>query len=61
MTFGSFPGVMPFVSQRQAARAGRGLRPAHALAPDIPVLGKGLAVTSWYGLFAPAGHAQADY
>ena len=29
-----------------------------SLAPDIPVLGKGLAVTSWYGLFAPAGTPQ---
>jgi tripartite-type tricarboxylate transporter receptor subunit TctC len=29
-----------------------------SLAPEIPVLGKGLAVTSWYGLFAPAGTPQ---
>lgn len=61
MTFGSFPGVMPFVTSgklRVLGVLGVAADQPTSLAPDIPVLGKGLAVTSWYGLFAPAGTPQ---
>ncbi|QTX20196.1 tripartite tricarboxylate transporter substrate binding protein [Comamonas aquatica] len=58
MTFGSFPGVMPFVTSGKLRVLGVAADKPTSLAPDIPVLGKGLAVTSWYGLFAPAGTPQ---
>lgn len=58
MTFGSFPGVMPFVTSGKLRVLGVAADQPTSLAPDIPVLGKGLAVTSWYGLFAPAGTPQ---
>ena len=58
VTFGSFPGVMPFVSSGKLRVLGVASDKPTALAPEIPVLGKGLAVTSWYGLFAPAGTPQ---
>lgn len=55
MTFGSFPGVMPFVTSGKLRVLGVASDKPTSLAPDIPPLGKDLAVTSWYGLFAPAG------
>ena len=58
MTFGSFPGVMPFVTSGKLRVLGVAADQPTSLAPDIPALGKGLAVTSWYGLFAPAGTPQ---
>ena len=57
MTFGSFPGVMPFVSSGKLRVLGVASDKPTPLAPEIPVL-KDLAVTSWYGLFAPAGTPQ---
>ena len=58
MTFGSFPGVMPFVASGKLRVLGVASDKPTQLAPDIPALGKDLAVTSWYGLFAPAGTPQ---
>lgn len=58
MTFGSFPGVMPFVASGKLRVLGVASDKPTTLAPEIPVLGKDLAVTSWYGLFAPAGTPQ---
>lgn len=58
MTFGSFPGVMPFVASGKLRVLGVASDQPTQLAPDVPVLGKDLAVTSWYGLFAPAGTPQ---
>ena len=55
MTFGSFPGVMPFVSSGKLRVLGVASDKPTSLAPEITPLGKDLAVTSWYGLFAPAG------
>ena len=55
MTFGSFPGVMPFVTSGKLRVLGVASDKPTSLAPDIVPLGKDLAVTSWYGLFAPAG------
>lgn len=57
VTFGSFPGVMPFVSSGKLRVLGVASDKPTPLAPEIPVL-KDLAVTSWYGLFAPAGTSQ---
>ncbi|MEG0446765.1 MAG: tripartite tricarboxylate transporter substrate binding protein [Comamonas sp.] len=58
VTFGSFPGVMPFVSSGKLRVLGVASDKPSTLAPEIPALGKELAVTSWYGLFAPAGTPQ---
>ena len=58
MTFGSFPGVMPFVTSGKLRVLGVASDKPTSLAPEIPPLGKDLAVTSWYGLFAPAGTPQ---
>lgn len=55
MTFGSFPGVMPFVASGKLRVLGVASDKPTTLAPEITPLGKDLAVTSWYGLFAPAG------
>lgn len=57
VTFGSFPGVMPFVNSGKLRVLGVASDKPTPLAPEIPVL-KDLAVTSWYGLFAPAGTPQ---
>ena len=57
VTFGSFPGVMPFVISGKLRVLGVAADKPTPLAPEIPVL-KDLAVTSWYGLFAPAGTPQ---
>ncbi|MEG0001704.1 MAG: tripartite tricarboxylate transporter substrate binding protein [Comamonas sp.] len=58
VTFGSFPGVMPFVTSGKLRVLGVASDKPTPLAPEIPVL-KELAVTSWYGLLAPAGTPQA--
>lgn len=57
VTFGSFPGVMPFVASGKLRVLGVASDKPTPLAPEIPVL-KDLAVTSWYGLLAPAGTPQ---
>ena len=57
VTFGSFPGVMPFVRSGKLRVLGVAAAQPTPLAPEIPAL-PDLAVTSWYGLFAPAGTAQ---
>ncbi|WP_249728915.1 tripartite tricarboxylate transporter substrate binding protein [Acidovorax sp. CCYZU-2555] len=57
VTFGSFPGVMPFVTSGKLRVLGVASDKPTPLAPEIPVL-KDLAVTSWYGLLAPAGTPQ---
>jgi tripartite-type tricarboxylate transporter receptor subunit TctC len=58
MTFGSFPGVMPFVKAGQLRVIGVATEKRTALAPDLPTLAEsipGLHANSWYGMFAPAG------
>jgi tripartite-type tricarboxylate transporter receptor subunit TctC len=58
MTFGSFPGVMPFVKSGQLRVIAAATEQRTALAPDMPTLAEsvpGLHANAWYGLFAPAG------
>jgi tripartite-type tricarboxylate transporter receptor subunit TctC len=58
LTFGSFPGVMPFVKSGQLKVIGIATEKRTALAPDQPTLAEslpGFHANSWYGLFAPAG------
>lgn len=58
MTFGSFPGLMPFVKGGQLRAIGVCTEKRTALAPDLPTLAEtvpGLYANAWYGLFAPAG------
>ncbi|HMN79101.1 MAG TPA: tripartite tricarboxylate transporter substrate binding protein [Burkholderiaceae bacterium] len=58
LTFGSFPGVMPFVKTGQLRVLGVATEKRTRLAPDMPTLNEtvpGLHANSWYGLFAPAG------
>jgi tripartite-type tricarboxylate transporter receptor subunit TctC len=58
ITFGSFPGVMPFVKSGQLKVLGVATERRTRLAPDLPTLNEtlpGLHANSWYGLFAPAG------
>jgi tripartite-type tricarboxylate transporter receptor subunit TctC len=58
MTFGSFPGVMPFVKAGQLRVIGVATEKRTALAPELPTLAEsipGLHANSWYGMFAPAG------
>ncbi len=58
MTFGSFPGLMPFVRSGQLRALGVATAQRTPLAPDLPTLAEtvpSLEVNSWYGLFAPAG------
>lgn len=58
LTFGSFPGVMPFVKTGQLRVLGVATEKRTRLAPDVPTLNEtvpGLHANSWYGLFAPAG------
>jgi tripartite-type tricarboxylate transporter receptor subunit TctC len=58
MTFGSFPGVMPFVKAGQLRVIGVATEKRSALAPELPTLAEsipGLHANSWYGMFAPAG------
>ena len=58
ITFGSFPGVMPFVKSGQLKVLGVATEKRTRLAPELPTLHEslpGLHANSWYGLFAPAG------
>ena len=58
MTFGSFPGLMPFVRTGQLRALGVCTEKRTQLAPDLPTLAEtipGLYANAWYGLFAPAG------
>jgi tripartite-type tricarboxylate transporter receptor subunit TctC len=58
LTFGSFPGVMPFVKSGQLRVIGVATEQRTKLAPDLPTLAEslpGFHANSWYGLFAPSG------
>lgn len=58
MTFGSFPGLMPFVRSGQLRVIGVCTEKRTQLAPELPTLAEtipGLYANAWYGLFAPAG------
>ena len=57
MTFGSFPGLMPFVRTGQLRALGVCTEKRTQLAPELPTLAEtipGLYANAWYGLFAPA-------
>jgi tripartite-type tricarboxylate transporter receptor subunit TctC len=61
LTFGSFPGVMPFVKSGQLKVIGVATEKRSQLAPDLPTLAEslpGFHANSWYGLFAPAGTSK---
>lgn len=58
MTFGSLPGLMPFVKGGQLRAIGVCTEKRSPLAPDLPTLAEtipGLYANAWFGLFAPAG------
>ncbi len=58
ITFGSFPGLMPFVRGGQLRALAVATEKRSALAPELPTLAEtvpGLHANAWYGLFAPAG------
>lgn len=58
VTFGSFPGVMPFVKSNQLTILGAATEKRTPLAPDVPAVSEavpGFGATAWYGLVAPAG------
>jgi tripartite-type tricarboxylate transporter receptor subunit TctC len=58
MTFGSFPGLMPFAKSGQLRILGVCTEKRTVLAPDLPTLAEtipGLHANAWYGLFVPAG------
>jgi tripartite-type tricarboxylate transporter receptor subunit TctC len=58
ITFGSFPGVMPFVKSGKLTVIGVATEKRTPLAPEVPTLAEslpGFFANSWYGLFAPAG------
>jgi tripartite-type tricarboxylate transporter receptor subunit TctC len=58
ITFGSFPGVMPFVKSGKLNVIGVATEKRTPLAPEVPTLAEslpGFFANSWYGLFAPAG------
>lgn len=62
ITFGSFPGLMPFVKSGQLRVLGVATEKRSKLAPDLPTLNEslpGFHANSWYGLFAPAGTPKA--
>ncbi len=57
-TFGSFPGLMPFVKSGQLKALGTCTEKRTQLAPDLPTMAEtipGLFANAWYGLFVPAG------
>ena len=57
-TFGSFPGLMPFVKSGQLRALGVCTEKRTQLAPDLVTLAEtipGLHANAWYGLFVPAG------
>ena len=58
VTFGSFPGLMPFVRSGQLRALAVCTEKRTQLAPDLPTMAEtipGLFANAWYGLFAPAG------
>jgi tripartite-type tricarboxylate transporter receptor subunit TctC len=58
ITFGSFPGVMPFVKSGKLNVIGVATEKRTPLAPEVATLAEslpGFFANSWYGLFAPAG------
>ena len=58
ITFGSFPGLMPFVKSGQLRTLGVCTEKRTQLAPELPTLAEtlpGLYANAWYGLFVPAG------
>jgi tripartite-type tricarboxylate transporter receptor subunit TctC len=58
MTFGSFPGLMPFAKSGQLRILGVCTEKRTVLAPELPTLAEtipGLHANAWYGLFVPAG------
>jgi tripartite-type tricarboxylate transporter receptor subunit TctC len=62
LTFGSLPGVMPFVKSGQLNLLAAATPTRSALIPDTPTIGetiKGFGAVSWYGLFAPSGTPKA--
>lgn len=62
ITFGSFPGVIPFVKSSQLKVIGVATATRTKLAPEMPTLAESLPgyhANSWYGLFAPAGTPKA--
>jgi tripartite-type tricarboxylate transporter receptor subunit TctC len=62
LTFGSLPGVMPFVRNGQLKLLGTAAPTRSALIPDTPSIGetiKGFGAISWYGLLAPKGVPKA--
>lgn len=62
ITFGSFPGLIPFVRSGQLKVLGVATERRSRLAPDLPTLAEslpGFHANSWYGLFAPAGTPRA--
>ena len=58
LTFGSLPGVLPFVKSGQLRLMAVAEPKRSPLIPDTPALSEtlpGFSTISWYGLFAPAG------
>ncbi|AEI82894.1 extra-cytoplasmic solute receptor (plasmid) [Cupriavidus necator N-1] len=58
ITFGSLPGVMPFVKTGQLRVLGVATEKRSRLIPEVPTIGEaipGYSAISWYGLLAPAG------
>ncbi len=58
MTFGSLPGVLPFVKAGQLTLLAVAEPKRSPLIPDTPTIAEtlpGFSTVSWYGLFAPAG------
>ena len=58
LTFGSLPGVMPFVRAGSLTLIATATPARSKLIPDTPTIGEtlsGFGAVSWYGLFAPAG------
>jgi tripartite-type tricarboxylate transporter receptor subunit TctC len=61
VTFGSFPGVIPFVKSGKLKVLAVATEKRTRLAPEYPTMAEtlpGLFANSWYGLFAPAGTPQ---
>jgi tripartite-type tricarboxylate transporter receptor subunit TctC len=58
LTFGSLPGVMPFVKSGQLKLLAVAEPKRSVLIPDVATIAEtlpGFSTISWYGLFAPAG------
>jgi tripartite-type tricarboxylate transporter receptor subunit TctC len=62
VTFGSFPGLIPFVKAGQLKVLGVATERRTKLAPELPTIAEtlpGFHANSWYGLFAPTGTPKA--